>query len=93
MYFYNKNEVLEHIESLKSRIDKYYKQIVNLEMLIYHTMKKPIAEVDYSEVTHKWNNKTKSIKQRTKGIKRLKKNIYRFNSEIEYIKEHYLNRF
>lgn len=91
--YYNKNEVLAHIELLQSRIDKYYRQIVNLEMLIYHTMKKPIVEVDYSEVTHKWNNKSKSIRQRTKGIKRLKRNIYRFNSEIEYTKEHYLNRF
>ena len=93
MYFYNKEEALVYIELLKSRIDKYNKKIVDLEMLIYYTMKKPITEVDCSEVTHKWNNKTKSIKQRTKGIKRLKKNIYRFNSEIEFISEEYLHKF
>lgn len=93
MYFWSKDELLNYIEDLELTIQKYENQIVNLEMLIYYTMKKPITEADYSEVTHKWNNKTKSIKQRTKGIKRLKKNIYRFNSEIEYIKEHYLNRY
>lgn len=93
MYFYNKEEALAYIESLKLRIDKCNKQIVDLEMLIYYTMKKPIIEADYSEVIHKWNNKSKSIKQRNKGIKRLKKNIYRFNSEIEYIKNQYLNKY
>lgn len=93
MYFWSKDGLLNYIEDLELTIQKYENQIVNLEMLIYYTMKKPITEVDYSEVTHKWNNKTKSIKQRTKGIKRLKKNIYRFTSEIEYVKEHYLNRF
>lgn len=91
-YFHNDEEVLTYIEMLKLRIEKYEKQIVDLEMLIYYTMKKPIEAVDYSEVIYKWNNKSKSIKQRNKGIKRLQKNIYRFNSQIEYIKGNYLNK-
>ena len=90
--FHNDEEVLTYIEMLKLRIEKYEKQIVDLEMLIYYTMKKPIEVVDYSEVIYKWINKSKSIKQRNKGIKRLQKNIYRFNSEIEYITNHYLNK-
>lgn len=91
-YFHNDEEVLTYIEMLKLRIEKYEKQIGDLEMLIYYTMKKPIEAVDYSEVIHKWINKSKSIKQRNKGIKRLQKNIYRFNSQIEYMTNHYLNK-
>lgn len=91
-YFHNDEEALTYIEMLKLRIEKYEKQIADLEMLIYYTMKKPIEVVDYSEVIHTYNNKSKSINQRYKGIKRLKKNIYRFNSEIEYIKGNYLNK-
>lgn len=90
MYFQNKDEVLTYIRDLENRIKKYDNKIIKLEYLIYLTMKKPIEEVAYSNVIHKWNDKTKSIKQRYKGIKRLKKNIYRFTKEIEYVKSYYL---